>query len=630
MADVTFRAASSWATSHNSWPATTAAGDLAVMVVIGEPGTFTGWVRHALDRAGWFDYATVLRSPRIAVYSRIVPDDLSGAPGTIMQTTTPTVGRITTWDNASGIGFVRSGPVPVRARGAAFYAATIDNSTSTPSGSGFTVLSNAGEGGPYPGFASWTRAWCRIAYKTTSTAGTFPLTWLGRLLGIEILPQEAPYDPTLYTPAPGSDVAYNADTTFEWQHNPAVTDGYQDAVRIRYRQVGTGTWYWVGSDGSEQASETTIVQAAQTIDLDGGTLTQSVEYEWQVATREATDQLWSDYSASSTFTAVSPPSVTVTDPTTVTDDLTPTIEWTPTTPQGSQTAFRVTISETGYDSGVVRGSDTSWTVPVQDWTSGSSYTAGVVVQQTGGSWSPEGTRSFTLSWTAPSAPTCSAANSATGGIDVTVSGVASGRVAEVQRTFDGGVNWEDVTQSPVESDGSDIVVKDVTVRYNVEVIYRARASTELDGRLLYSSWDVATAVTCTDTGAYIVDSRDWSNYVAVTLRDSTGASRVRSSAVVYGLGDSRPMVDHAPYAGQVGTWTVQVSTVAQLEALATLLGVEDDVSAPPWPFLLRWPPRTNGEADKTLEVAITGSVGWASVGYAGSPYRDVTLTWVEQ
>jgi len=634
MASVTYRGATSWSTQINSWPSGTVAGDLAVLTVIGEKRSFDGWTEHAVDVAGPFYYSTAFKLPQISVFSRIVPDS-GGLPGTVQRSLVPTVGRVTTWQNASGIGRIRrllpatatsTFSIPVRARGAALFVASIDNSTSSPSGA--TNIADAGVGGPWPGYATFLKAWARLAYATASEDALKFIWFLGRVLCLELLPRDEPLAPTLYTPQPGSDVSASADVTFEWQHNPTVTSGYQDAFRLRYRQVGSGTWYWVGAGGSQQASETTVSQAAQTIDLNVGVLSAGVDYEWQTATREAIDGLWSAYAASSEFTTVTPPSVSVTAPTTVSEDLTPTVEWTPTTPQGSQTAFRVTVDEVGYDSGVVRGTETQWTVPVQDWTNGGTYTAGVRVQQTGGSWSPEGTRQFTLSWTPPTTPTCTAANSATGGIDITSAGSDSGSVIEVQRTFDG-VTWEDVTQSPVESDGSDVVVKDVTVRYGEGVIYRSRAATEIDGKLLYSSWDVATEVTSTDKGAYIVNSRDWTDYVSVNLRDSN-QSRRRDSAVAYGLGDSRPMVDHSPYSGQAGQWTVQVSTVAQLEALADLVGVEDDVAAPPWPFILRFPPRTNDEADKSLTVAITGSLGWAAVGYAGSPYQDVTLTWVEQ
>jgi hypothetical protein len=627
---------SSWASTLSSWPAGTAAGHLAVLVVVGDPPrNLLGWTLYSRDRAASFTFSDLFSAPYTAVYARQVPSDLSGTPGDLeAATTVDTVGRITVWSGAQDVGRVRKGStddsywsiadgVTVAADGAAVHVCTATSTGKTVTNA--TVISGEGVGGPFPGAWISYLAYCQVAYDTTAVGGLQTVTFDGKVVSLELVPQSGPYAPTLYDPPAGSDVAVDTATTFQWIHNPVQVGGYQDAYRLQYRQVGTGTWSWLAADGTSAASETTVASRTQSAEMDASVLSTSVDYEWQVATREGVTQLWSDYSSSSTISGVTAPTLTVDAPTTVSEDLTPTVSWTPTTPQGSQTGFRVEVPEVGYDSGVILSSATSHTVPVQDWTNGGTYTARVTIQQTGGSWSSPTTRSFTLSWTAPTTPTISATATTTGN-QVTVNG-DSGDDIEIQATVDGGTTWTDVTT--VAATGSNVIVTDVSARYGVAVTYRARALDTIDGVVLPSAWASSSAVTTADVGFHIIDSTDLASYVSPVLR-AKNDSRVRESTVTYGLGGSRPMVDNSVFAGKSGSITVMVSSQAEELALLRLIGVDDDPTTSSQTFIVRWPPDYSGEAEPSITVAFVGGATVARLGPGMMAQRDVTLAWVEQ
>jgi hypothetical protein len=415
------------------------------------------------------------------------------------------------------------------------------------------------------------------------------------LLCMALEAQDAPLAPELLLPESGTQVSATEDASLSWAHRPSVPGGYSDAYRIRFREVGSGTWEWVNASGTAEASETTVTSLASSATLAAAELTAGVSYEWQVATREALDGLWSDYSGSSTFDAVSPPSVTVSAPTgTVSEDLSPTAVWSPTTPEGSQTAFRVRVADLGFDSGPVQGSATSYTLRADlGWQNGDAYTLEVQVQQTGGSWSPWASTSFTVSWTPPADPTISA-TAELGGVEVVTT--SGGETIDLERQIDGGA-WERVLSSANAG-----TFLDVLAPFGVQVAYRARTLDVLEGQILYSDWVTSSSVTSTSEAAYLVSGSDQTNYTALRVESIAETGYARPVAVAYGLGDTRPMVDFSPFAGRFGSLTVITDGDAELQALLGLLGARDDYPHPE-SLRLRLPPDEETGGGEVITVA---------------------------
>ncbi|MBK7565030.1 MAG: hypothetical protein IPI21_12510 [Propionivibrio sp.] len=232
------------------------------------------------------------------------------------------------------------------------------------------------------------------------------------------------------------------------------------------------------------------------------------------------------------------------------------------------------------DSGVLVGTPGAWTVPARsDWTNGGSYKAWVRVAQAGGLWSPWVSGSFTVSWTAPAAP--SSVTVAQGSPPVvTVAGVPGGHGGH-RRVVDRCRG--DVGILGGASGGVGSLAVPLTP-YGVPVSFRARSVLASGGVELVSAWTTSDPFTSADEAAYLVSASDPAEYVRVSISSDGGRSVIQSVAVWSPLGGSRVRVDRGVAQGESGTTTLQTETDADTQTLLSWLTGG--------PFWLRWNPET--------------------------------------
>jgi hypothetical protein len=218
-----------------------------------------------------------------------------------------------------------------------------------------------------------------------------------------------------------------------------------------------------------------------------------------------------------------------------------------------------------YLTPITAGSSSTTSIPVLDWTNGSSYKAWVEVQQSGGLWSPWTSGTFTVSWTPPTAPT-GVAGLDSRPMQVNVTGVPAGKDVEAQWSVDGGTSWAALGYQVAP--GTTASFDHPLAPYGVSVLFRARSLEILDGVGIPSSWTVAgSGVVSTDAGSYFVT--DEGSWLAVTVADAGSVEYVQGVQVSYGMGADGARVDRSPVQGSRGSLRLDTATKEASAALVS-------------------------------------------------------------
>ncbi len=430
----------------------------------------------------------------------------------------------------------------------------------------------------------WFRAGTAAGYLAVD--GTFNGTDSD---GFELIPTAGPNAPTLLSPATGDAVDYAAALTFAVQHNSSQS-APMEQIKVRVRMVA-GSWLYVLADGSTTATETAVSTSTPELELDGSTLSAGTA-EWQAATYD--NGTWSPWAEVQSFVSTTKPTVSPT-LTTGAGNLTPTVSWTETV-EVAQRAFEARICPAAdstwdnptWQSYVQAGDALSVEAQASEWVNGGSYKAWVqVTQQNGLKSNPTASTAQTISWTAPTAPTVSAANQSSGPVLVTVGSVGSGyALVEVESSTDAGTSWSAVA-SRVPT-GTTETFADPAALYQAATRWRARAWDEVDGVALPSAWTAMTSdILPTDTAAYLIDAADHTDYLRVELAGPTVLTPVEGYSVIHGMGAEGPVVDRSERQGFTGKTKLQTLTQAEEFALDAWLQAHGV-------FLFRWPPERDG------------------------------------
>ena len=262
--------------------------------------------------------------------------------------------------------------------------------------SGWTVRLERGASGGTQ--TIWQRV--EVADFEQTAAGTVAATFghtttrhAWRSFGVSLSANAAPNAPILTAPADASTINRTATQRFDWDFSDPDAGDTQSAYNLRYRVVGAATW-----------TETGWVSTPNTYhDIASGTFADAVDYEWQVATKDA-QGVAGPYSTSSFFTAgTAPTAPTITEPTNGgTFTQSQTVAWS--TPD--QDAYQIRVLDGAAvvsDTGAVE-STTARSAVLSFPTNGVTRTIQVRVRD-GGLWSQYAEVTGTVSWLAPPVPT---------------------------------------------------------------------------------------------------------------------------------------------------------------------------------------------------------------------------------
>lgn len=599
-----------------AWPTGSAVGDLAILVVEGDghPGP--------VNRSGWV--GVTAGGSTAAWYKRVTSGDLT-SPVTCKGKLT----GLQVYTGAAGIGKSRATTgvmLSVAGAGVLLFSSAPPPQTSVlPSGDhvGSVVIEDD----------SWAHQIFWLARSATgyvSLSGTDDSTLY---YAWEVLPSVGPQAPTLVSPLAGAQVDTAAGVPFSWLPNSSSTQE-QCKVRVRpWTSGGTGTWEWVKADGTWTTTDTALTQSAATLTLNAGILTTGTLYEWTVATYDS--GVWSGYAPVQQLTPAARPTVTAITVTAPAEDLTPAIAWTRTAGAGSLAAWQCRVCASAdatsdaplWDSGAQAGTATSTAaLATTAWTNGATLYAWVRVMQSGGLWSDwtKDDATFTVSWTAPAAPsTVTAANQASGPLRVTVAGIPTAMGLQVERSTDGST-WSSVVT--ITAPSATHVLDVPKAAYGVATYYRARTYSLVDSVRLYSTWTASSAVASTDTAAYLIDDTDETTWLAIEPSEDSTRQTVQGVSVSFGHGTSRARVDRSEARGEAGQTRLLVLSDAERAALVAWLTVR-----PVW--WLRWSPERNTTAttDATAtRMALRGAVSVDRLVQSDIAFRYVSFSWIEQ
>ena len=414
------------------WPSGTVAGDVAVVFCATgsdkKPTTAlpSGWTRAYVTSDG------------VSVWwKRLVTGDLASA-----LALTARVQLLQVFAGAAGVGKTGRGEsMALTQDGGAFllcgWKSTTDDLTASAKIHATDVVNSSYL---YKGTARKFNTWW-VALATKGTA--YIDTNASAFLAIEILPQVAPYAPTLLLPDDEAYVDCPGDMDFRWKNN-TVGGIPPAAVRLRvtvHRTFPDPTLVYYLSDATGWS--TSVQSMPGYSGLSGvytGPLGVNHSCTWAVAS-SADGSTFGPYSDNRTFTTNAKPTVTVS---VSGSGLTRTVSWTPTITNGVQVWWRVRICPSAdtspanpiYDTGIVSGADASTVIPATaGWTNGASYKAWVEFGQTGGQQTvPTASSAFTVSWTPPAAPTSVTAQPSSRPMTVSANGL-TGSHSRIRLSF---------------------------------------------------------------------------------------------------------------------------------------------------------------------------------------------------
>ena len=466
----------------------------------------------------------------------------------------------------------------------------------------------------------------QASYALASGAGWAAVPSMGSgttSYSYEVLPASAPSTPILTSPEAGASVDQTQTVTFGWEHQSSFA---QTGRRVR---LTTGaTIRWIDGAGALQTTEQSVATASTAATLNASALTAGAAYTWAVATQDANG--WSVYSSERALNPIAPPtvsSVTVSSPA---GDLSPAVTWAATAGSGVLTAHQVWICAAAdtdptvaplWTSGVLANTVSPDTAPSSTaWTNGASLKAWVRVWQTGGVYRALSSAAFTVSWTPPSKPT-PAASSAASPPTVTVSGVASGRVVQIEQRLDG-VTWSPLATRTATGSTVGPLASPLAAT-GAAVSFRARQASVVDGVSMWSSWSIVVSVTAAAAGCWLVDDTDRSVYVTAHLREESPREVVQGISTMYGLGASGARVDRTPEAGESGSLVWICETQAERDTLMAFLAARTV-------FWIALPPDA-GVGLPARRVARTTQRAWERLAQTGLiAHRHVPMSWVEQ
>jgi hypothetical protein len=432
----------------------------------------------------------------------------------------------------------------------------------------------------------WFRAGTVVGYLAVD--GTFNGTDSD---GFVMIPKAGPNAPTLQSPALGDAVDYTAALPFVIVHNSAQ-NAAMEQLKLRVR-MAAGSWSYLLADGTLTATETAVSTSNQTLTMNANLLTAGTA-EWQAATYD--NATWSPWADVQSFISTTRPTVAPT-LTTGAGNLTPTVSWTET----------VEVAQRAYEARICPAADANWDAPAwqslvqpgaalsveaqySSWTNGGSYKAWVqVTQQNGLKSVVTASAAATISWTAPTTPTVSAADQASGPVLVTVGSVGSGyTLVEVESSTDAGATWAAVA-SRIPT-GTTETFLDPVAQYQDATRWRARAWNVVDGVSMPSAWaTMSTDVLSTDTRSYLVSDTDHTDYVRVEVAGPTVLTPIEGYSVIYGMGADGPVVDRSERQGFSSSTKLQTLTQAEETALDVWLQAHGV-------FWFCWPPERDGAA----------------------------------
>lgn len=587
-----------------SWPASTAAGDLAVVVTDGG---------SSLSRRGWTPYQEGVLCKIVTAAD--IADDL---------TVDDTLAALQTFTGARGIGQTR-------------YRTGRAGLTLSEAGAGLFVhgWSPKWDGDIDPDtdrlgnkvdHEHYTNAvWFKVATTATYTSlsGTDSDA---AYVAYEILPALVPGPPTIVTPTAGAYVDAAADIPLAW-----VADGDQIGRKVKLTKVSDSSVVYLKADGTVQAGEIAVTTALQSDSIGAGQLTAAQAYDIEIATQN--DLGWGTYSPARRFTPLARPtvdSITVTAPA---EDRSPTVAHTMTAGLGAQQAHQTRLCPSAdatpdnpvWDSGIVQGTGLSHNAPADtDWTDGADLYAWkrVADEAQWSAWTRDDA-TFAVDWTPPTAPT-SVTGTDGAPMSVAIVHAADMDSLEVEFSEDGKLSW--TALATVATPTTPTTVHHPLAKYGAATWFRARVWDTVDTVAVPSAWtESAASVTSTDSGAYIVADDDETDYLAVEIVEDGPRELVQGVSVSYGQGGNYGLVDSSPAQGEAGRTTLEAWTQAARVALLDWLADHDA-------FRLRWPPE---RGETTVDVpatrmALASPLGWQRLAQVDIQPRHVTFEWVEQ
>lgn len=442
----------------------------------------------------------------------------------------------------------------------------------------------------------------------------------------ELIPPAAPAAPTLTSPSAGAQLDPAIANAVRWSHE-SLAGREQAGSKVRIRLQGATTWsYLVG--GSSTAVETSVTSSAQSAPINANSLTSPNVYEWSVSTTE--DGInWSPWADTSTFQVIAAPSVTSVTVSAPAGDVTPSVSYTRTIGSGVQVAYQVVVTPATstspevapiHNTGVVVGVDNPVEIPDRrQWINSQPLKFWVQVWQTGGmrsAWTPG---AGTVTWVPPSAPTSVVA--ADGRPPrVSVSGLTSGLLWQLQASADGGATWVD--QGTRSATAATVAVDQPLTAYGVATIWRARRA-DATGR--WSDWTTSVALASTDRSPYMVaDDGTWLR-VRYTKE---GPTQISQTVTVHQmLAGGPPRVDYSPPRGMAGDLRIWLPTAADVADMERFL--QDHTV-----WTMRWAPERN-DRSRTVEARpVTRMARAERISrdrlQAAVQHRFLPLSWVEQ
>lgn len=368
---------------------------------------------------------------------------------------------------------------------------------------------------------------------------------------------DAPSAPILRAPSNGVFIDTNGQgVTFQGTYQaPSGDTGVLFGVALRVVISGVNHW-WNGTDFS---STTPIFRPPDTgvaalnnenftVVIPPGVLSDagSPVYSWSMACSESLFNLQGPYAANLSFTAVVPPTATITSPTGTISTTTPTISWTNTTPGGTQQSYRYLIYDTAqvmgvagaavpggaiYDSGVVASASTSFTLPGGLLHSVNDYFGYLMIVNSAGSipslWASD---PFTVAIQSANTVTLTATSSTdpvTGmpapQLVMHMTGADALSFAWFQGDYGNG--FEDIVAGLQPISGGAATVYDLGAPFNVAISYRVRAAGVITGNQEVTAW--STTATMAAPG---VQSKNWWVVVPTALGTSVQISRLPATA----------------------------------------------------------------------------------------------------
>ena len=477
-----------------SWPAGTAVGHLAVLRIYGTPSS-----QRQVD--GWQTFKHTPSSDHF--WKVLTAADIAASVAVVK-------GYAASLSVYSGAG--RIGAVSDLASQSPGVTTTVAGSMVDISGRGRSTLTPSGALGSDQVIAAYGNRHCNTwALGPQAAPGWAGLSGFNGSdsTSVEIVPLAGPSAPTITGPLSASSVSAAAALVLSWIHRSAQT-GTQDGYSVRVVKDGTTTYY-LTSGGTLTGSITTIASSSASASIASGHLVSGSSYVVSVQTSEG--GVWSAWS-SVTVAAITPPSVSSVSVASPAGSLSPAVSWTGST-TGGQQAFQVRVLPATavsaddvsvlWDSQATAGSDGSASAPpLATWVNGQSLKAWVRIQQPG-LWSGwVASSAFSVSWTAPAAPSSVVpANQPAGPLLVTVSGLLAPPVSVPLRNHvpNGGFvygasGWAARPGSLTASDGVLSAAGGTCATAQTSLVATA-------GHKLYLAWDFKPAAAITTLLGFI-------------------------------------------------------------------------------------------------------------------------------